>query len=60
MNIRIDPYELDKIKERTISELKAEKDEPSLIADKIMKKVFYGTGHPYAESETDSSVENIS
>jgi predicted Zn-dependent peptidase len=60
LNANFKQEELDKIKERTLSELKAEKDEPSLIADKIMKKVFYGAGHPYAESETDSSVTSIS
>lgn len=59
LNADFKQEELDKIKERTISGLKAQKDEPSSIAERIRKIVYYGEGHPYAESETEISVKNI-
>jgi predicted Zn-dependent peptidase len=59
INAEFKQEELEKIKERTISSLKAEKDEPSSIAERIRKKIYYGEGHPYSETETEATVGNI-
>jgi predicted Zn-dependent peptidase len=51
--------ELDKIKMQKVSTLKANKEEPSSIINVLRKKLYYGEGHPYSESETESSIDNI-
>lgn len=50
--------ELDKIKAQTISGLAAQKEEPSVIASRVRKKLLYGTDHPYSESPTEETVAN--
>lgn len=52
--------ELEKIKTQAISGLEAEKNEPSAISDRVGKLLVYGANHPYGESMTEKSVQNIS
>jgi predicted Zn-dependent peptidase len=49
--------ELDKLKKQAISNIASGKDEPNNIAHKIFSKVAYGEGHPYAEIETEETVD---
>lgn len=51
--------ELDKIKMQKISAIKASKEEPSSIINVLRKKLYYGEEHPYSESETEASIDNI-
>lgn len=51
--------ELDKFKLQKKSSLQAQKDEPKAIASRVRKKLYYGEGHPYAESATEQTVDNI-
>jgi len=51
--------ELDKIKMQKISAIKASKEEPSSIINVLRKKLYYGEEHPYSESETEATIENI-
>lgn len=51
--------EFDRIINRRKSNLAAEKDDGSAIASKIRSKVFF-EGHPYQESTTSETIENVS
>jgi predicted Zn-dependent peptidase len=51
--------EFDKIKKQTLSGLQAAKDEPSVIADRIVQTLYFGKQHPYGEFETEESINNI-
>jgi len=51
--------ELEKIRTQAISGLEAEKNEPSAISERIGKLLVYGPNHPYGESMTEKSVNNI-
>ena len=51
--------ELDKLKKQAISELAAAKDNPNSIAQVVNDAVMYGKDHPYGETETEKTVENI-
>lgn len=51
--------ELDKIKTRQKSGVAAGKEQPASIANVIRKKLYYGKAHPYSESETESTIDNI-
>lgn len=57
INARFTETELAKIKQLMLSNLAASKEEPDAIAGKVVNKLFYGEGHPYAEYETEESVE---
>lgn len=59
INAKFKQDELDKILQRTKSGLAARKENPDQISQVVRKKVYYGEGHPYSESETESSVKNI-
>lgn len=51
--------ELDKIKKQFISGLAADKDDPGKISSRVSRAVVYGKNHPYGESETETTIENV-
>lgn len=51
--------ELDKIKERMKSDLASQQDDPDAIAGTIRNVVDFGKDHPYGETETEQTVDNI-
>jgi predicted Zn-dependent peptidase len=51
--------EFDKIKTQTISGLKSQEDDAGAISDRISRQLIYGENHPYGESVTEKSIENI-
>ncbi len=59
INANFTEQELAKIKQMMQSNLAASLEEPDAIADRVMKKLYYGEGHPYAEYETAESVEKF-
>jgi predicted Zn-dependent peptidase len=60
MNPSFKEEELAKLKTQAISGLKAQENDPDAISDRISKLLVYGAAHPYGESMTEKSVENIS
>jgi zinc protease len=52
---RFDPKELEKLKKRTLDELKLKKDKPAWLARREFQKVLYGS-HPYAQYDTTEPV----
>ncbi|MBV6510906.1 MAG: hypothetical protein FMNOHCHN_00384 [Ignavibacteriaceae bacterium] len=59
INANFTQQELAKIKQMMQSNLAASLEEPDAIADRVMKKLYYGEGHPYAEYETAESVDKF-
>lgn len=59
LNAEFKQEELDKVKTLMISTIRSEQDDPGSIAFKVLNKVYYGEGHPYAESSTEASVNSI-
>lgn len=57
INANFTEPELAKIKQMMQSNIAAAKEEPESIADKVVKKLYYSEGHPYAEFETEASVD---
>src|SRR5690606_16711027 len=51
--------ELDKLKKQAISGLAAAKEDPNSIARIVRNAVMYGKDHPYGETETEKTVENV-
>jgi predicted Zn-dependent peptidase len=51
--------ELEKIRTQTLSSLKAMQNEPEAISNHISKLLIYGTNHPYGETMTEATVNNI-
>lgn len=51
--------ELDKVKKQTLSGLEAQKNDPDAISSLVANRVLYGKDHPYGESETEKTVNNI-
>lgn len=51
--------ELDKLKKQAISGLAAAKEDPNSIVAVVRNAVMYGKDHPYGETETEKTVENI-
>ncbi|MFC3198381.1 M16 family metallopeptidase [Parapedobacter deserti] len=51
--------ELDKLKKQTISALAAAKDDPNSIINVVRNAAMYGKDHPYGETETEKTVENL-
>lgn len=51
--------ELDKIKTRSISNLRSSVEQPSAIASRVFNKLLYGEEHPYSQYQTEESVNNI-
>ena len=58
-NPKFEKSELDKIKKRTISSLKAGEKEPSTIAENVKNVLDFGKDSPYGEIETEKTVKNI-
>lgn len=59
MNSNFTQPELDKIIKQEKSGLAAQKDEPGSIAGRVISKIMYGKDHPYSESETEASLDNV-
>ena len=51
--------ELDRLKKRIESSLKASKDNPSAIARNVMNALVYGKKYPYGEITTEKSVKSV-
>jgi zinc protease len=51
--------ELTKLKTQAKSGLALSKNEPSAISGVLSSKLVYGTDHPYGESETEQTLDNI-
>lgn len=51
--------ELDKLKKQAISGLAAAKEDPNSIAGVVRDAVMYGKNHPYGETETEKTIENV-
>ena len=51
--------ELDRLKKRTESSLKAAEDSPTSIAKNVMDALVYGKKHPYGEITTENSVKSV-
>ena len=51
--------ELAKLKKQAISALASDKDDPKAVAGRVFKKAIYGDGHPYAELETEKTIEGV-
>lgn len=51
--------ELDKIKTRMKSDIASRKDDPEAIAGIVKNVVDFGKDHPYGETETGETVDNI-
>ncbi|SEK31657.1 M16 family metallopeptidase [Parapedobacter koreensis] len=51
--------ELDKLKKQLISSLAAAKDDPNSIIGVVRNAAMYGKDHPYGETETEKTVENL-
>ncbi len=59
MNPSFKQEELDKIKTQAISGLKSQQDDAGAISDRISRQLIYGKNHPYGESITEESIENL-
>ncbi|GMU86544.1 MAG: hypothetical protein AMXMBFR48_17860 [Ignavibacteriales bacterium] len=59
INANFTEQELAKIKQMMQSNLAASLEEPDAIANRVMRKLYYGEGHPYAEYETSESVDKF-
>lgn len=51
--------ELDKLKKQAISGLAASKDDPNAISSRLASSLNFGKDHPYGESESETTVNNI-
>lgn len=60
MNADFKQEELEKIKQRTLSELEASKNEPDAMLKNAAAVLNFGTKHPYGEVATEASVKKIS
>lgn len=52
--------EFEKLKTQMISGLESNKDDPEAVAGQVFNAVLYGKEHPYGESSSVSTVENVS
>ncbi|HEX6245714.1 MAG TPA: pitrilysin family protein, partial [Polyangiales bacterium] len=55
LNPRFDPKELEKLKKRTLDELKLKHDKPAWLARREFQRVLYGS-HPYGQYDTTEPV----
>ena len=59
----LSPYftekELNKEKNKLITTIKGNQNNPSAIAQRAVRALTYGTNHPYGEFQTEKSIENI-
>lgn len=52
--------EFDKLIKQNISGLQADKTSPKAIANNVKSRVLYGSGHPYGDVVTETSLQDIS
>ncbi len=60
MNPAFPDSEFEKLKTQTISGLESNKDNPEAVAGQVFNSVLFGKDHPYGESPSVSTVENVS
>lgn len=51
--------EFDKLIKQTLSGLSSQKDDPGAISSEISGRLRYGNKHPYGETTTEKSIQNI-
>ncbi|WP_143959670.1 M16 family metallopeptidase [Litoribacter populi] len=51
--------ELEKLKKQAITGLATSKDNPDAISGRVVAAVNYGKEHPYGETETETTINNI-
>ena len=51
--------ELDKLKKQALTGLAQSKDNPNAISGRLSRAVLYGPNHPYGESQTEETINNI-
>jgi zinc protease len=59
MNPVFPDSELEKLKKQSISNLAASKEDPGAISSRLTTKLNFGTGHPYGEIATETTVSNV-
>jgi len=59
INAKFNQEELDRLKTQTISGLASSKNSPEAIIQRLRLKLLYGENHPYGESPTEETVNNI-
>ncbi|MBD8489895.1 insulinase family protein [Echinicola sp. CAU 1574] len=52
--------ELDKLKKQAITGLAASKDDPNAISGRLTSALDFGKDHPYGETESEETLENVS
>lgn len=58
-NANFPKEEFDKLIKQNLSGLSSQKDDPNAISSEITSKLRYGVNHPYGETTTEKSVQNI-
>jgi zinc protease len=51
--------ELDKLKKQSLTGLATTKDDPQAISSRLSRAVVFGKNHPYGETETEKTINNI-
>jgi predicted Zn-dependent peptidase len=51
--------EFDKLVKQTLSSLSSQKEDPAAISSEISGRLRYGSNHPYGESTTEKTIQNI-
>ncbi len=59
INPSFEQEQFDKAVKRTLSGIQSSQDDPNQIASKVRSKLIYGGDHPYGNSASISSVNNI-
>jgi len=59
LNPKFDKDELEKIRKQTLSSLENDKDDPEAISQRLGNRIIYGEKHPYGESQTEKTVQNV-
>ncbi len=59
VNPKFENSEFEKAKTQMISGLAASKNSPEAISDRLTKMLVYGKNHPYSETPTESTINNI-
>ena len=60
MNPTFPEEEFEKIKKTTLSGIAQTQNSPDAIMSNIRRKIVYGDGHPFADIETEATINNIS
>ena len=50
---------LERLRARTLVNLTQAKDQPTIVGSQVFAKVLYGSGHPYGQRATETSVKAI-